>query len=304
MWLKEHKSMIMPVAMLIGILTCNILSKVPFLIPICLFMMLFLAYCALDFRRLRITKINIIMLTTHFFLIIGLYLLTKLLFGKMIAVSALLCVICPASASSSAVVFALGGNKETCITHIILDNIFVTIFAPIMLSYVVPTANVHIAASMLKIFNHIMPILILPLVIVIFLRRIRPKIADKIAQYQWTSLIFWSICLMVIFAQTTFMIIHCNKEQIHEVLIMASTSLMICIIQFTLGKIIGKKLHRPIAIGQGLAQKNTSLGIWLANAYANNPLSIVFSAGYSLWQNIFNSWQMFYHDKKMKNKKS
>ncbi len=300
MWLKEHKSFLMPLAMLLGILTCNIFSKATFLIPICLFLMLFLAYCALDFRRLRIRKVNLIMIAIHLLLIVGLYFIAALLFDKVIAISVLICVLCPASASSSAVVFALGGNKETCITHILLDNIFVTIFAPIVLSYVVPTADTHVFASMLKIFNHIMPILILPLIIVIFIKRLRPKIADKIAQYQWTSLIFWSLCLMVIFAQATFMIIHCTSEQRKQVLIMALVSLILCIVQFVLGKYIGKKLKKPIAVGQGLAQKNTSLGIWLVNAYVQNPLSIIIPTAYSLWQNIFNSWQMYRHEQKEK----
>lgn len=302
MWLKSHKSLIMPLSMILGALFYNPLSKLPFLIPFGLFCMLFIAYSSLNFRRLRITKTNIVLIICHLILILGLYFIAKITLGNLLALSVILCVISPTSASSSAVVFSLGGSKETCITHIILDNIFVTIFAPIILSILVPTADVPIFTSMIKIFNHIMPLLILPLVIVIFIRRLKPKITAKIAEYQWTSLIFWSLCLLVIFAQTTDRIIHCNKEELHQVIIMATTALIICIFQYIFGNIVGKRLHNQVAVAQGLGQKNTSLGIWLANAYSSNPLAIIFSAAYSLWQNIYNSWQMYDYERKQNKK--
>ena len=48
-----------------------------------------------------------------------------------------------------------------------------------------------------------------------------------------------------------------------------------------------------------LGQKNSALGIWMANIYLN-PLASVSIALYSIWQNLFNSLQMYLHEKKEK----
>ena len=50
-----------------------------------------------------------------------------------------------------------------------------------------------------------------------------------------------------------------------------------------------------MAGGQLLGQKNSAMGIWIANTYLL-PLASVFPALYSIWQNLFNSWQMWRKD--------
>ena len=47
-----------------------------------------------------------------------------------------------------------------------------------------------------------------------------------------------------------------------------------------------------ISAGQALGQKNTVLAIWMAVTYLN-PLSSVGPGSYVVWQNIFNSYQLW-----------
>jgi len=76
-------------------------------------------------------------------------------------------------------------------------------------------------------------------------------------------------------------------------------SVVTCTVHFALGRRIGKKYGDVIAGGQMLGQKNTAMGIWMANTYLN-PLASVFLAFYSVWQNLFNSWQIWRHDRRQK----
>ena len=46
-----------------------------------------------------------------------------------------------------------------------------------------------------------------------------------------------------------------------------------------------------ITAGQAFGQKNTTLGVWMAQTYLN-PLSALGAAAYIIWQNIFNSAQL------------
>ncbi|MEG0454683.1 MAG: transporter, partial [Bacteroides sp.] len=63
-----------------------------------------------------------------------------------------------------------------------------------------------------------------------------------------------------------------------EILI-ALGSLVVCCLQFFLGKTLGGLYNDRISGGQALGQKNTILAIWMAHTYLN-PLSSVGPGAY------------------------
>ncbi len=101
-----------------------------------------------------------------------------------------------------------------------------------------------------------------------------------------------------------------------NIIILIISSFFACLIQFGLGKFIGYRLPAPskgrdyqdvlinpaaapttmagvssITAGQALGQKNTSLGVWMAQTYLN-PMASLGAAAYIIWQNVFNSLQL------------
>ena len=69
------------------------------------------------------------------------------------------------------------------------------------------------------------------------------------------------------------------------------------IIQYTVGKAMSRKvLGESVTIGQALGQKNSSISIWMIQAYLN-PIASVSQAAYSIFQNIFNALQVIHHDR-------
>ena len=66
---------------------------------------------------------------------------------------------------------------------------------------------------------------------------------------------------------------------------------MFCIVQFSVGRRLGRRYGDRIGGGQLLGQKNSGFGIWMANTFLS-PLSSVFLAFYSVYQNLFNAWQL------------
>ena len=99
-------------------------------------------------------------------------------------------------------------------------------------------------------------------------------------------------------------------------------SFIACLLQFGLGKLIGYYLPAPskgtdyqdvlinpaaapktmagvssITAGQAFGQKNTSLGVWMAQTYLD-PMASLGAAAYIIWQNLFNSVQLFIAAKK------
>lgn len=74
--------------------------------------------------------------------------------------------------------------------------------------------------------------------------------------------------------------------------VIAVSGVVVCFIQFLLGKSLGALYHRSISAGQALAQKNLMLAMWLAFQYFD-PLVVVGLAAYAIAQNVFNAAQIW-----------
>ena len=85
-------------------------------------------------------------------------------------------------------------------------------------------------------------------------------------------------------------------------LLIALVSLVCCALQFALGHKVGSLYgHLPghqderITAGQALGQKNTVFAIWMGYTFLTPETSIV-GGFYSIWHNIYNSWQIHRHE--------
>ena len=99
---------------------------------------------------------------------------------------------------------------------------------------------------------------------------------------------------------------------------LAAISAVCCVIQFTLGRAIGKRWQQPtkpksecknkgeyidpiersaITAGQAFGQKNTVFIIWMGLVFLN-PVTSVVGGFYSIWHNLVNSYQLYKKGKK------
>ena len=132
----------------------------------------------------------------------------------------------------------------------------------------------------------------------------------------------WVVSIVVLTSVVTETTIINFQSQLSNILILLVCSFFICLIQFGLGKLIGYWLPAPskgrdyqdvlinpaaapktmagvssITAGQAFGQKNTSLGVWMANTYLD-PMASLGAAAYIIWQNVFNSAQLFFAARK------
>ena len=80
-------------------------------------------------------------------------------------------------------------------------------------------------------------------------------------------------------------------------LLIALLGLLLCVIQFSVGRFIGHYFNATVNAGQALGQKNTAFAIWIAYSYLN-PISSVGPGCYILWQNIINSVEIWMYRKR------
>ena len=165
-----------------------------------------------------------------------------------------------------------------------------------MFPLVEPHADISFAVAFLKILSKVFPLLLCPFFLAMLFRYCLPKLYYFLLGFRDLAFYLWGVALTIVTAQTVKSLVESDAPVGVEVLI-ALAGLVTCGVQFYLGKKIGSRYSDRISAGQALGQKNTVLAIWMAYTYLD-PLSSVGPGSYVLWQNIFNSYQLW---KKRKN---
>jgi len=266
-------------------------------VPILIFAMLLLNFAAVDVRKLRITMLDVWLMLFQIVVSMGSYWLVIVLGGgDTIAEGILAGVLCPVASSVVVISCMLGANRETVTTYTILGNLMVAIVAPIYFSFIGQQQDMPFLDSFWLILKRVSPIIALPFVLALCMQHWLPKVNGFLCRIKGASFYLWALALLFTLGQTIdFMFLH-GKENIDSIIALGIASVIFCAIQFGFGKWLGKKYGDKMAGGQLLGQKNTAMGIWMANTYLN-PLASVFPALYSIWQNLFNSWQMWRYGK-------
>ena len=298
-----NRSLVLPLAIVFGLLFHSWCSTMVVIVPYLIFTILLLNFTAVNIRQLRLlrmTGMNISLLLFQILVSLGGYFLAKALGGnEIIAQGILIAIICPVAASSVVISCILGANRETVTAHVILGNLMVAIVAPIFFSFIGVQQDMPFLESFWLILKKVSPILALPFFMALGMQIWWPKANAAFAKIKGWSFYFWALALAITLGQTiNFIFLH-GAENVHSIIILGAISIAICAIQFGLGKLIGHHYGDIVAGGQMLGQKNSALGIWMANIYLN-PLASVSIALYSIWQNLFNSLQMYLHEKKEK----
>lgn len=299
---KHIRSLVLPFAILMGLLLHTYCGMLYPIVPGLVFTMLFLSYTAVDVRKMHFSRLDFWLMLIQVSLAVGLYLLLSLLgVNEIITHGVLVGVITPVAASVVVISCALGAKRETVTTFTIADNLMVAVVAPILYSFIGTHQDLPFFVSFWKIFCRVTPQIVFPFLAAMLLQHLLPKANASIARYSGLSLYVWAFTLTVVLGHTFDDIITSSDPQWHLLLILSAISILLCALQFGLGKIVGSRFGQTMAGGQELGQKNTSFGIWMAVEYLN-PFSAVFPAIYSICQNIFNSWQMWRYQNPKPNK--
>ena len=291
--MQRFRSFVLPLAIVLGLLFHAWLNPVGCVTPVLIFLILLLNNVAVDMKKLRLTMLDLWLMIFQIVVSIGSYFLFKA-FGasELVAQGVLIGVLCPVAASSVVIATILGANRETVTTYAIAGNLMVAVVAPLYFSFIGIHQDLPFFQSMWLIFRRIAPTIALPFFVALFLQRRMPAVNAFLCRYKDLSFYLWAAALTITLGQTIdFMFLH-GRDRLPAILTMGAASVVYCAIQFAVGKWLGSRYGDRIAGGQLLGQKNSAMGIWIANTYLL-PLAAVFPALYSVWQNLFNSWQMW-----------
>lgn len=295
---KYIEKYLLPIAMVVGITFHKQLALLSPAIPYLLALMLFITYSRVNWVDIKPSKFHYILLSIQYVGSAIIYLIL-LPINEILAQGAMICMLTATATSAPVVTGLLGGSIATTAAYAIMSNLSVALIAPLFLSMVGNNeSSIPLLTSFWQILRSVIPILVLPFVVTLLLRKIAPSVHKSIASAQIVSFYLWAVALTIVIGNITSYVRQQGTDHYRLEIAIAIVSLIICLLQFFFGKRIGAKYGQTIAGGQSLGQKNTVLAIWLAQTYLN-PLATLGPGMYVLWQNIVNSWQIW--RKKRKN---
>jgi len=314
--------------MLIGALGYKLFLPLSPILPWLIFFMLFFTFCKINPLDLRLHRWHWMVLAAQMVFSFGSYAGTMYLtHDPILAQGLMLCFIMPTATAAPIIAGKMGGSIQNLTTFTLLSNFATAIVVPATFPLIndqLPITDYQFAeqfwSAFLLILSRIAPLLLGPffaawLVRLIYQRRTKSEfvLSHRMAQipfYLWVASI---VVLTSVVTETT---ISNYQSQITNIVTLLILSFFACLIQFGLGKLIGYKMPAPskgrdyqdvlinpaaapktmsgvssITAGQAFGQKNTSLGVWMAQTYLD-PLSSLGAAAYIIWQNIFNSLQL------------
>lgn len=297
--MQKIRSYILPIAIVLGLLLHEYCATFSVAVPYLIFSILLLTFSAVDVRKLKFSPMYIWILLFQIVVSIGTYALMRVLGASpVLAEGVMMASLCPVAASVAVVSCMLGADRQTVTSFSIIGNLVMSIVAPAYFTLVGAQPEMTFMASFLSILKRIGVVIGLPFFVALALQLWLPKVNGFLSRYKGLSFYLWSIALLFTIGQTIDFIFLHGRGNWSVIFWLAVASLLFCAIQFALGKWIGSKYGDIIAGGQLLGQKNTAMGIWMANHYLH-PLASVSMAFYAIFQNLFNSWQIWrYNNKK------
>ncbi len=296
--MNRFRNLVLPIAIVLGLIFHSYCRTLQVCVPYLIFTILLLNFVATDIKKLRFTAMDALLMLVQVSLSLGIYIILALCgVDEIVSQGVLVGVLCPVAASVVVISCMLGANRETVTAYTIFDNLLVAVLAPVIFSFVGEHQDMPFGESFLLIIRRVGPIIGLPFFVAWLMQSLLPKANAFLVRYRGLSFYLWAMALFITLGQTIDFIFKKGEENITSIVILGVVSVVFCVVQFGVGKLIGRHYGDTIAGGQLLGQKNSALGIWMANTYLN-PLSAVFPALYSIWQNLFNSWQLWRHDKR------
>ncbi len=294
----------LPIAMMCGTCVYFLFAAVPFfdpvkpamygiidiLTPTLIFVMLLLTFCKVSPKDLKVGKWHLWLILFQIVASIAAY-FVLLPLSEPMAQSAMVCIICPTATAAAVITGKLGGSVPHLTTYTLMSNLVAAVYVPIMFPIIEPHEEIEFLGAFLIILKKVFVLLICPFLTAVILRYMLPKVHSLLMKCSGMAFYLWALSLAIVTGQTVKSLVNSTDSVSNEVMI-ALSALAVCVLQFAVGRGIGRKFDDTISAGQALGQKNTILAIWMAYTYLN-PLSSVGPGAYVLWQNIINSWQLY-----------
>ena len=310
---KFFREFALPCSLVLGAVVYLIFANVPFLepfgeavgphlislMPVVLFCLLYVTFCKIEIKEMKPKTwhfvLQLIRTSLAALMVLAIYLFGSNYDTKLVLEGAFICFICPTAAAVAVVTEKLGGSIGSLTTYTVIANIFTMIIIPTLFPMVEKGADVSFLYMSMMVFRNVTTVLVVPLLLALLSRKFLPRFVDKVKSVKDLGFYMWCFNLTILMGETLRNFLHATVSGWILALLLV-VPLVVCLVQFAIGKAVGRHWDASISAGQALGQKNTIVGIWLTLTFLN-PLAAVAPGAYVVWQNLVNGWQLWYKEK-------
>lgn len=259
-----------------------------------LIIMLYLVALQIKIADLKIQRVHIYLVLCNIALGVIPYLLIYYsgIGNRNLALAAFFIGITPTANAAPVVISFLHGKVEFVITAFVMTNFFVSLSLLLFIPLFTGQTNFDFV---LDVGKNLAIVLGIPLIASYFTRLIYPTASKIPARCKTFTFSLWSYTLFILAAIARNHFITHPNEATQQVVFIGIISLILCIINFTIGYWIAPQTLRRES-SQSLGQKNTTLTMYLALTLVN-PLVAMGPIFYVLWHNSYNAYQMYKFEK-------
>ena len=282
----QGKGLSLLVAMLLGGLVpqAHVFS---FLIQYLLMAMLFFAFLDITFRpgsfrksMLWVLLVNVAIAYLSYAVLVS--------FDHMLALSAFMTAIAPTAIASPVIIGFIQREVEYVIAAVLLTNVANAIIVPLALPSLLGTA---LRISLWEVLQPVLVVMFVPLLLARLVARLPSGVQGFIRKGKAFSFPIWLVNLFIISANASDFLHNRSTGSGSILIAIALTSLVICVLNFGVGALLGGRRHWQEA-SQALGQKNLSFVIWIALTFIN-PLVAMGPMFYILYHHLYNSWSIY-----------
>lgn len=288
---QTTRSMVLPVMMAAGALFHGFFDRLGALQPILIFSMLFISFTKVPAREIRVGKLHMVLLAFQLVSGLAIYLALRG-WNETVAQGLMICSFTPMAMAAMVVSSMLGANPCTVASFSLVSNVATAVTAPVLFSYIGINTDISFWSSVGIITAKTIPLLVLPFAAAWLLEKLVPAAHAVVRRRQDLSFWIWCFAVTIAVGRTVSFVLEQPSSNYTVGFMLMAGALLLCLVNFSIGRYYGIKHADPAAGGQALGQKNTILAIWMSQVYLE-PLASIAPAAYMIWQNIVNSIQLY-----------
>ena len=262
-------------------------SGLSFLIQYLLMAMLFFAFVDIEFQPRSIHKGVLWVVLANILVAFTAYGILRP-FDLSLALTAFITGVAPTAIAAPVIIGFLQGKVDFVVGAVLLGNLTMAVVLPVALPFVVGDV---VQVSIWQLLKPVLVTMFVPLILARLSHFLPGKARSVIRGGKIFSFGLWLLALLISTAKASEFLRTSVSASVSAVLPIAIVSLILCVVNFSLGAVLGGDRFRQES-SQSLGQKNNAFVIWVALTFIN-PLVAMGPTFYILYHNIYNSWQIY-----------
>ncbi|MBN2118971.1 MAG: hypothetical protein JW730_20555 [Anaerolineales bacterium] len=279
------------VTMMVGAMFPQV-HTLSFLIQYLLMTMLFFAFLDIEFKPEMFQRSVLWVLLANVGVAFASY-AVFLPFDMRLALAAFMTAIAPTAIAAPVIIGFIQGKIEYVVTAVLFTNISSAVIIPLTLPFLL---GAEVQISVWQVLQPVLIVMFVPLILARLASYLPFETQAFIRKGKTFSFPIWLVNLFIIIANASNFLRNENSDSAVTLATIALISLVICIVNFGLGALLGGRRNWQEA-SQSLGQKNISFVIWIALTFIN-PLVAMGPTFYILYHHLYNSWSIYQFEKR------